>query len=102
MEQIEKILTHNVAEVIERKSLEERLKSGKKLRVKIGADPTAPDLHLGHVVVLDKLREFQKLGHKVIFLIGDFTAKIGDPSGRLKTRPMLSDEEIKNNAKIYL
>ncbi|MBU2595595.1 tyrosine--tRNA ligase, partial [Patescibacteria group bacterium] len=101
MDQIEKILKHNVVEVIEEKSLQEKLRSGKKLRVKIGADPTAPDLHLGHVVVLDKLRQFQDAGHQVIFLIGDFTARIGDPSGRSKIRPLLSEEEIKKNAKTY-
>lgn len=101
MNQIEKLLTHNVVEVIEKESLEKKLRSGKKLRIKIGADPTAPDLHLGHVVVLDKLREFQDLGHQVIFLIGDFTAKIGDPSDRSKIRPMLSEVEIKKNAQTY-
>ncbi|TSC92265.1 MAG: tyrosyl-tRNA synthetase [Candidatus Berkelbacteria bacterium Licking1014_96] len=101
MNQIEKLLTHNVVEVIEKESLDKKLKSGKKLRIKIGADPTAPDLHLGHVVVLDKLKEFQDLGHQVIFLIGDFTARIGDPSGRSKTRPTLSEDEIKHNAQTY-
>ena len=101
MEQIEEILKRNVVEMIEEKSLRKKLESGKKLRIKIGADPTAPDLHLGHVVVLDKLRQFQEADHQVIFLIGDFTAKIGDPSGKSKTRPSLSEEEIKKNAKTY-
>jgi tyrosyl-tRNA synthetase len=87
--------------VIVRDSLESRLKSGRKLRIKLGADPSRPDLHLGHAVVLGKLKEFQQLGHQVVFIIGDFTAKIGDPTGKSKTRPMLSDEEIKKNAETY-
>jgi tyrosyl-tRNA synthetase len=78
-----------------------KLASGKKLRVKLGVDPTAPDLHLGHVVVLSKLRQFQDFGHDIIFLIGDFTARIGDPSGRSKTRPPLSDEQIAFNTETY-
>jgi len=99
---IERLLTHQVSDVIVRESLEKRLRSGKKLRIKFGADPSRPDLHIGHAVLLRKLRAFQELGHKVIFLIGDFTAKIGDPTGKSKTRPMLSDKEIKANAKTYL
>lgn len=98
---IERLLTHQVDEVIVRESLENKLKSGKTLRVKFGADPSRPDLHIGHAVVLRKLKEFQDLGHMVIFLIGDFTALIGDPSGKSKTRPMLSEKEIKANAKTY-
>jgi tyrosyl-tRNA synthetase len=77
------------------------LRSGKKLKVKLGADPTAPDLHLGHAVVLSKLRQFQDFGHDVIFLIGDFTAQIGDPTGRDKTRPALTEEIIKYNLQSY-
>jgi tyrosyl-tRNA synthetase len=99
---IARLLSHQVADVIVRESLEKKLRSGKKLRIKLGADPSRPDLHIGHAVVLRKLREFQDLGHTVIFLIGDFTAKIGDPTGKSKTRPMLSDKEIKANAKTYL
>jgi tyrosyl-tRNA synthetase len=79
----------------------EKLKENRPLRVKIGADPTAPDLHLGHAVVLSKLREMQDLGHNVLFLIGDFTARIGDPTGKSKTRPPLSVEEIKHNSATY-
>ena len=79
----------------------EKLKKGKPLRVKAGFDPTAPDLHLGHCVLLRKLRDFQDLGHTVVFLIGDFTAQIGDPSGRTDERPLLSPAEIKKNAKTY-
>ena len=96
------LLTHQVDTVVVKESLEKKLKSGKQLRVKFGADPSRPDLHIGHAVVLRKLREFQELGHTVIFLIGDFTALIGDPSGKSKTRPMLSAKEIKANAKTYL
>lgn len=78
-----------------------KLESGKKLRIKLGMDPTAPDLHLGHVVVLKKMRQLQDLGHEVIFLIGDYTAQIGDPSGKSKTRPPLTVEQIEHNAKTY-
>lgn len=94
--------TRGVSEVIDQKSLEEKLKSGKNLRIKLGVDPTRPDLHLGHTVVLRKMKEFQDMGHTVIFLLGDYTAKVGDPSGKSKTRPMVSDEEIEVNAKTYL
>ncbi len=100
MEDFEKIKGKTV-EIINENELKERLKSGKKLRVKLGADPTAPDLHLGHYVVLRKLRDFQELGHTVVFIIGDFTALIGDPSGRSKTRPPLTREQIEENAKTY-
>src|SRR3954471_23351851 len=75
--------------------------SGKPLRIKLGLDPTAPDLHLGHTVVLNKLRQLQDLGHQVIFLIGDFTSMIGDPSGRNVTRPPLTREQIETNAMTY-
>jgi len=81
--------------------LERSAKTGKPLRVKLGADPTAPDLHLGHTVVLRKLRQFQELGHTVIFLIGDFTGMIGDPTGRSVTRPPLTAEQINQNAETY-
>jgi tyrosyl-tRNA synthetase len=96
-----KILKRNVEELISEEELLERLKSGKPLRVKLGVDPSRPDLHLGHAVVLRKLREFQDLGHTVVLIIGDFTARIGDPSGRSKTRPMLSATEAKENAISY-
>src|SRR6267378_89050 len=84
-----------------RSKLERSLASGKPLRVKAGFDPTAPDLHLGHTVLLRKLKHFQDLGHTVIFLIGDFTGMIGDPTGRNITRPPLSSDELKANAKTY-
>lgn len=79
-----------------------KLETGRKLIIKLGADPTAADLHLGHAVVLAKLRQFQELGHTVLFLIGDFTARIGDPTGKSKTRPPLTEEQITQNAKTYL
>jgi len=100
-EKIKEILTRRVDEVIEKESLERKLKSGKRLIIKLGADPTSPDLHLGHTICLGKLKEFQDLGHKIMFIIGDFTARIGDPSGRIKTRPALSEKEIKNNTRTY-
>src|ERR1044071_5399006 len=84
-----------------REKLEESRTSGKPLRVKAGFDPTAPDLHLGHTVLIRKLKHFQDLGHTVIFLIGDFTGLIGDPTGRNTTRPPLTREEIDKNAETY-
>lgn len=96
------LLARGVAEIIEKEHLERALHSGRKLRVKFGIDPTAPDLHLGHTVPLRKLRQFQDAGHKAVLIIGDFTAKIGDPSGRDKTRPQLSEKDIKTNLKTYL
>ena len=80
----------------------EKLKSGRPLRIKAGFDPTAPDLHLGHTVLINKLRHFQDLGHHVLFLIGDFTGMIGDPTGKNVTRPPLSREQILENAKTCL
>jgi tyrosyl-tRNA synthetase len=100
-DRIKRLLEHNVEETIVKKSLEEKLRSGKKLRVKYGADPSRPDLHLGHSIPICKLKEFQDLGHQVVFIIGDYTATIGDPSGKSKTRPALSIEEVKENAKSY-
>ncbi|MEK9786459.1 MAG: tyrosine--tRNA ligase [Arenicellales bacterium] len=88
-------------EVLLEAELEERLTSGRPLRVKVGFDPTAPDLHLGHTVIINKMRQFQELGHEVVFLIGDFTGMIGDPSGKNVTRPALSREEIESNAATY-
>ena len=95
------IIKQGIDEIIGEDNLIEKLKSGKKLTIKVGFDPTAPDLHIGHTVILRKMRQFQDLGHKVIFLIGDFTGKIGDPSGKNKTRPPLTTNEIKTNAKTY-
>ncbi len=89
------------AQVIPEKELLKKLEQKKPLTIKLGMDPTAPDLHLGHAVVLSKLKEFQDLGHKVVFIIGDFTARIGDPTGRSKTRPALTEEDITKNTKTY-
>lgn len=95
------ILAKNTVQVLPEGELEKKLGSGRKLKIKLGMDPTSPDLHLGHAVVLSKLKEFQDAGHEVIFLIGDFTARIGDPTGRSKTRPPLTEEEIKRNTQTY-
>src|SRR5919205_1701486 len=92
----------NVVDVIPREELERRLRSGTMLRAKLGIDPTAPDIHLGFVVVLKKLKEFQELGHIAVLVIGDYTARVGDPSGRSKTRPILSPEKIEENTRTYL
>src|SRR5919112_568910 len=96
------IVYANGVDVIPRDELDWRLKSGVTLRVKLGFDPTAPDIHLGHAVVLKKLRQFQDLGHLAVLVIGDYTARVGDPSGRSKTRPILSPEEIEENTRTYL
>ena len=98
---LDEILTLGVEEIIVQKNLEKRLKGDKKLRIKLGADPTKPDLHLGHAVVLRILKKFQELGHTIIFVVGDYTARIGDPSGRSKTRLPLTDQEIEENSKTY-
>ncbi|MCC6063361.1 MAG: tyrosine--tRNA ligase [Thermocrinis sp.] len=95
------IIKRGTVEIIEEEELLKKLKEGRPLRVKAGFDPTAPDLHLGHTVLLQKLRQFQQLGHEVYFVIGDFTAMIGDPTGRSETRPPLSREEVLENAKTY-
>ena len=95
------ILRRNAVDLVSEQELLERLKEGRPLNIKLGVDPSRPDLHLGHAVVLRKLREFQDLGHHVILIIGDFTGMIGDPSGRNETRPMLTEEEVKENAKSY-
>jgi len=100
-EKIKKLLSHNTVEVIIGNDLKKGLESGKKLRIKLGCDPSRPDLHLGHSVVLRKLKEFQDLGHQVVFIIGDYTGMIGDPSGKSKTRPALSKNEVSKNAESY-
>ncbi|MFD2257194.1 tyrosine--tRNA ligase [Luteolibacter algae] len=94
-------LTSGAAKVLSEKELLEKLKLGRPLRVKLGVDPTAPDIHFGHTVALEKLRQFQLLGHQAVLLIGDFTATIGDPSGRSATRPPLSRDEVLENAATY-
>ena len=97
-----KTLRRGTAEIIDEKDLKELLAKGRPLRIKAGFDPTAPDLHLGHTVLLYKMKQFQDLGHEVIFLIGDFTGMIGDPTGRSETRKNLTPDEVKENAKTYL
>ena len=100
-----KVLTRGVEELIDEKELEERLikaeEEGRPLKVKLGLDPSAPDLHIGHTVVLNKLKQFQDFGHEVHLIIGDFTGMIGDPSGKSKTRKQLTEEEVKENARTY-
>ena len=91
-------LKRGTEEVLVETELVERLSLDRPLRIKVGFDPTAPDLHLGHTVIINKMRQFQQLGHDVVFLIGDFTGMIGDPSGKNVTRPALSEDEIKSNA----
>ena len=95
------LIKRGIDEVLTEDDLVSKLKSKKQLTVKVGFDPTAPDLHLGHTVILNKMRHFQDLGHKVVFLIGDFTGRIGDPSGKNKTRPSLDKKELEKNAKTY-
>src|SRR5919109_3651640 len=98
-------LARNAAESLPAGGLQGRLEAaareGRQLRAKLGLDPTAPDIHLGHTVVLQKLREFQDLGHRVVLIVGDYTARVGDPSGRSSTRPVLSGEEIDANARTF-
>ena len=94
-------LKRGTDEILLEEELALRLQSGRKLRIKVGFDPTAPDLHLGHTVLINKMRQFQELGHEVVFLIGDFTGMIGDPSGKNATRPSLTAEQIQANAKTY-
>lgn len=96
-----RVIRRGACEIINEDELRKKLASGRPLRVKVGFDPTAPDLHLGHTVVMHKMRHFQELGHHVIFLIGDFTGRIGDPSGRSETRPPLTEEQVQANAETY-
>jgi len=103
-EQME-LIRRGVAEIILAEELEKKiaraLATGRPLRVKLGLDPTAPDIHLGHTVVLQKMRQFQELGHQAIIILGDFTARIGDPTGKIETRKQLSEEEVRANARTY-
>ena len=98
---IENLLNRGTEDVLVRESLEKKLQSGKPLRIKLGVDPTSAHIHIGRAVVLRKLRAFQDMGHKAVFIVGDFTAKIGDPSDKLSKRPMLTDEDIVKNLKNY-
>ena len=98
----ENLLTRSVVEVVIESELKQRIQNGESLRIKMGFDPRAPDIHLGHAVGLRKLREFQDLGHMVVLIVGDWTAQIGDPSGRSEIRPMISEEQVHENAKTYM
>jgi tyrosyl-tRNA synthetase len=102
MDPIERIFDRTIAEVIVKEELEEKLHSGRKLRLKLGLDPSKPNLHIGHAIGLRKLRQFQELGHTVVLIVGDWTAQIGDPSGRDESRTMLSPDEVKRNAETYM
>ncbi len=95
------LIKRGAAEIIDEGELRKKLARGTPLRVKVGFDPTAPDLHLGHTVIMQKMRHFQDLGHTIVFLIGDFTGRIGDPSGRSETRPPLTEEQVSANAETY-
>lgn len=95
------LISRGADEIIQEDELREKLASGRPLRIKAGFDPTAPDLHLGHTVLINKMRQFQELGHEVIFLIGDFTGMIGDPTGKSATRPPLTREDVLRNAETY-
>ena len=95
------IIRRGAEEILIEDELVKKLKKGRPLRIKAGFDPTAPDLHLGHTVLINKLRQFQDLGHEILFLIGDFTGMIGDPTGKSATRPPLTREEVKENAESY-
>ncbi len=101
-EKISELLCRGVKMFFEETDLKKKIKSGKQLRIKLGIDPTAADLHLGHAVVLRKLRQFQDLGHKAVLIIGDFTTLIGDPSGRTASRPQLTQQQIRDNMKDYI
>ena len=101
LDQVLAMLARGADDIIKRDDLAERLKSGRPLRIKAGFDPTAPDLHLGHTVLLNKMRQFQNLGHQVIFLIGDFTGMIGDPTGKNVTRKPLTRADVLANAQTY-
>ncbi len=102
VENINRLLKRGVAEIIVEEEMIELLRSGKKLRLKEGFDPSFPDIHLGHMVSLRKLRQFQELDHQVVLIVADWTAQIGDPSGVSVTRPMLSLEQVKANAETYM
>src|SRR2546423_758491 len=95
------LLKTGAAQIISEAELREKLSLGRPLRIKLGVDPTSADIHLGHTVALRKLRQFQELGHEAVLIIGDFTAMVGDPSGRSATRPQLTRDEVMSNAQTY-
>ena len=95
------LIKRGAEEILVEEELVKKLESGKPLKIKAGFDPTAPDLHLGHTVLINKLKQFQDLGHEILFLIGDFTGMIGDPTGKSATRPPLTEEQVAQNAETY-
>ena len=101
-EKINEILNHGVVDVVVKEDLIKKLKSGKKLRIKLGIDPSGADLHIGHMVVIKKLREFQELGHQIILLFGNFTGQIGDPTGKAEARKIKTKENLEANAEKYI
>lgn len=101
VEESVELIRRGAEEILVEQDLIRKLKRGKPLRVKAGFDPTAPDLHLGHTVLINKLKQFQDLGHEILFLIGDFTGMIGDPTGKSQTRPPLTQAEVEENARSY-
>ena len=101
-ESLRRVTQRGVAEIIEEREFVQLLQAGKPLRLKMGFDPSAPDIHLGHVVGLRKLRQLQEMGHQVVLIVGDWTALIGDPSGQSATRPMLTRQQVESNAQTYL
>ena len=101
LKQALELISRGTEEIIKLEDLERKMGSGRTLRIKVGFDPTAPDLHLGHTVIINKMRQFQDLGHEVTFLIGDFTGMIGDPTGKSVTRKPLTREEVLANAETY-
>src|ERR1700722_7523281 len=101
IDQIVAEIKRGAVDILQEHELIERLGDGKPLRIKLGFDPTAPDIHLGHTVLINKLRQFQEFGHQILFLVGDFTAMIGDPSGKNATRPPLTREQVLTNAKTF-
>src|SRR5512136_1503288 len=102
MDAIDRLFDRTVAEVIVKQELEQKLRSGRKLRLKQGFDPSKPNLHVGSAIGLRKLRQFQEAGHQVVLIVGDWTARVGDPSGRDESRTMLSVEEVRANAETYM
>ena len=101
-EELESVVSRGVSDIISKQEFVRLLESGRQLRLKMGFDPSRPDIHLGHVVGLRKLRQLQELGHQVVLIVGDWTAQIGDPSGQSATRTMLSHEQVLENAQSYL
>ncbi|MGE5265501.1 MAG: tyrosine--tRNA ligase, partial [Acidobacteriota bacterium] len=99
---VDHVVRRGVAEIISEEGLRKRMSAGRPLRLKMGFDPSKPDLHLGHAVGIRKLRQFQEMGHQVVLIVGDWTAQIGDPSGRDESRTMMTAEQVRQNAQTYM